>query len=337
MSPNLRLVKGGSSASPQPTAPRDPLSGLTNEEAATRLKQYGPNTFGQLRSRSAGQIIRTTLKEPMFLLLIAAAGLYLVLGDFGGGAFLVAGAAASISLVVFQEARSERALAALRELAEPFARVVRETQERRISARELVPGDLLLIGEGERSPVDAVIVAGDALTVDESALTGESVPVTKRIAKDGLLPASVPEPGGDNTPFLFAGTLIVRGQGVARALHTGLSTRLGHIGASLATIESEPTLLQKTTGALIAKLGVLAVAFCVIVAIAYGLLRNEWIEGTLAGLTLAIALLPEEFPMVLAIFLALGAWRGGRFLSGAQRSSRPSVRRVCCASIKRAR
>lgn len=286
--------------------------GLTEAEAVRRLEQYGPNAISQARSRGVGEIVRATLREPMFLLLLAAAGLYLVLGDLGEGLFLLAGAAASIGLVVFQEARSERALAALRELAEPSARVIRDGVERRIPARELVPGDLLLIGEGERLPVDAALISGGVLTVDESALTGESVPVTKRPAENTIATGGDPEPGGDDSPFLFAGTLIVRGQGVATVLRTGLATRLGRIGASLATIESEPTLLQKTTGALIAKLGILSFAFCGLVVVAYGLLRRDWIEGTLAGLTLAISLLPEEFPMVLAIFLSLGSWRLAR-------------------------
>jgi Ca2+-transporting ATPase len=248
----------------------------------------------------------------MFLLLLAAAGLYLVLGDIGEGLFMMAGAVVTIGLVVLQEARSERALAALSELAEPVARVIRSGIERRIPARDLVSGDLILVGEGERLPADGVLIAGDALTVDESALTGESVPVSKRPVPAETDAAGDPEPGGDDTPYLFAGTLNVRGQGMVRILHTGTRTRLGRIGASLAAIESEPTLLQRTTGALIAKLSVLALGFCAIVAVAYGLLRGDWIGGALSGITLAIALLPEEFPMVLAIFMALGAFRLAR-------------------------
>ncbi len=248
----------------------------------------------------------------MFLLLLAAAGLYLTLGDVGEGLFMVAGAVVTIGLVVLQEGRSERALAALRQLAEPFARVIREGAERRIPVLELVPGDVILIGEGERLPVDGLLIAGDALTVDESALTGESGPVIKRPSSEQVLESDDPEPGGDDTPYLFAGTLNVRGQGVVRAARTGPSTRLGRIGASLASIESEPTLLQRSTGALVAKLGVLSLGFCGIVVIAYGALRDDWIGGALSGITLAIALLPEEFPMVLAIFLALGAFRLAR-------------------------
>ena len=138
------------------------------------------------------------------------------------------------------------------------------------------------------------------------------MPVSKRPTAGQAAEPSDPGPGGDSTPYIFAGTLNVRGQGVILVVRTGVSTRLGRIGASLAAIGEEPTLLQKKTGVLIAKLGILALAFCAIVAVAYGVLRGDWAGGALSGITLAIALLPEEFPMVLAIFMALGAFRLAR-------------------------
>ncbi len=288
-----------------PTAP----TGLTAAEAARRLQALGPNLLGAARTRSLWAIVAGTLREPLFLLLLVAAGLYLLLGDIGEGLFLSAGAAVTIGLVVMQEVRSERALAALRQLAEPMARVLRDGQEQRIPARDLVPGDLILVGEGDRLPVDGILISGDALTVDESALTGESVPVVKRVAPEAAAETSDPEPGGDHSPAVFSGTLNVRGQGVVQATRTGPATRLGRIGASLASIESEPTVLQKSMGRLIGKLGVLAIAFCALVTVVYGLWLDNWIEGALAGITFAIALVPEEFPMVLAIFMAIGAFR----------------------------
>jgi len=303
-----RIASNNDKADTEPGGP----SGLDEAEAQRRLARYGPNAVAGRRSRGLVEIIRGILREPMFLLLLAAAGLYLIIGDIGEGLFMTAGAAVTIGLVVLQEARSERALAALRELAEPFARVIRAGTERRVPARDLVPGDLVLVGEGERLPADGLLIGGDALTVDESALTGESVPVSKHPASDGADGPDDPEPGGDHTPYLFAGTLNVRGQGSVHVVRTGASTRLGRIGASLAAIEDEPTLLQRTTGALIAKLGTLSLVFCAVVAVAYGMLRDDWVGGALSGITLAIALLPEEFPMVLAIFMALGAARLAR-------------------------
>ena len=287
----------------------DALSGLTQDEADRRLARFGPNELPRPKGRNLPRIILETVREPMFLLLLGAAVLYLVLGDLGEGAFLLAGAIVAVGLVALQEARSERALAVLREFAQAQARVIRDGAQRLIPARDLVPGDILLAGEGERLTADALLIGGDALSVEEAALTGESAPVSKRHAREGedLTPETVPGP--ETTPFLFAGTLIVRGQGVARVARTGPQSALGRIGASLAEIGEEPTPLQKTASRLVGLLGVTAIAFCGLIVAAYGLLRQDWIEGVLAGITVAIALIPEEFPMVLAVFLALGAWR----------------------------
>ncbi|WP_205961460.1 cation-translocating P-type ATPase [Paracoccus endophyticus] len=282
--------------------------GLTAAEAARRLAETGPNALPEPPRKGALGIALATLRQPMFLLLIGAAALYLLLGDLGEGLFLVFGAAATVGLVVLQESRSERALAALRDMARPMARVLRDGVEQQVPSRDLVPGDVILVAEGERLPADAALVAGDALTVDESALTGESVPVAKRLLAPGEATTDA-DPGGEATPWLYSGTMVVRGQGTALILRTGTATRLGRIGVSLAAIAAEPTLLQRTTARLIAWFGSLALAFCGLVVLAYGLLRGDWINGALAGITLAISLLPEEFPMVLAIFLALGARR----------------------------
>ncbi len=284
------------------------LPGLTSEEAARLLQQYGLNAPPEAKPLGVFAIIARTLKEPMFFLLAAAATLYLFVGDLGEGLFMVVGAGASITLVVIQELRSERALQALQKLAEPVAQVFRDGAERRIPARDLVPGDILLVGEGQRVPADAVLLAGDALIIDESILTGESAPVAKTLAGDGA-ELAFPDPGGDYTPFLYAGSMIVRGSGVARVGRTGPRTAVGGLGASLASIKGEPSPLQKRTGALVAKLGAFALIFCALVIMAYGLVHGDWFEGAIAGITLAIGLLPEEFPMVLAIFLAIGAFR----------------------------
>jgi Ca2+-transporting ATPase len=287
----------------------DALPGLTEAQALRTLAQTGPNELPRAAGRNLLQIIFSTVREPMFLLLLGAAVLYLVLGDLGQGLFLFAGAVASVGLVVLQEARSERALAALREFAQPQARVIRDGAEQRIPARELVPGDILLAGEGERLTADALLIGGDALSVDEAALSGESAPVSKRPAREDEDFGPQTAPGDEASPFLFSGTLIVRGQGVARVARTGPRSTLGRIGSSLAEIGEEPTPLQKTAARLVGLLGLMAVGFSVLVVVAYGLVHGDWVEGVLAGITVAIALIPEEFPMVLAVFLALGAWR----------------------------
>lgn len=284
-------------------------SGLSEAEAQRALAQWGANELPSPGRRGLFKIAAETLREPMFMLLLAAAGLYLFLGELGEGVFLLLGACAAITLVVVQEARSERALSALRDLAQPHARVLRDGVQRKIGSREVVPGDILLVGEGDRICADAVLMAGDVLSVDESSLTGESAPVSKRLARpDEVLP-EIPAPTHEVSPLLFSGTLVVRGQAVARVTHTGVRSALGRIGRSLAEIDQEPTPLQQTAGKLVGLLGLFALAFCGLVVLAFGIFRDDWIAGALAGITTAIALVPEEFPMVLAVFLALGAWR----------------------------
>ncbi len=287
----------------------DRLQGLTNDEAARRLAAVGPNEIASTGRRKLWQIAFETMREPMFLLLVGAAVLYLFLGDLGEGLFLAGGAGATIGLVILQEARSETALAALQELAQPQARVIRDGVDRRIPSREIVPDDIILIGEGDRLPADGMLLSGDVLSVDESTLTGESAPVTKHPALTGAEETDETPPGGEGGRRLFAGTVVVRGQGVVQVTRTGGLSALGRIGRSLAAIRHEPTPLQKTAGRVVGLLGLIALAFCGVVAVSYGLLRGDWIEGVLAGITVAIALIPEEFPMVLAVFLALGAWR----------------------------
>lgn len=274
------------------------LQGLTSAEAADRLRSDGPNELPRARTRGLPQIVIGTMREPMFALLIGAAALYLTIGDLGEGLFLLVGAVASIGLVIMQEARSERALAALRELAQPQVRAIRDGQERRITARDLVRGDLFLIGEGERAPADGLVVSGDVLGVDESALTGESAPVLKRVAVKGETFPAAASPGETQTPFLFAGTVTVRGQAAVQVSRTGPSSALGRIGASLAEMGEQQTPLQRKAGRVVGLLSLAALGFCALVVFAYGVLRDDWIGGVLAGVTVAISLIPEEFPMV---------------------------------------
>jgi P-type Ca2+ transporter type 2C len=285
------------------------IAGLSTSDAQQRLATFGPNALPAPRRRHVGRIITETLREPMFVLLLAAAVLYLALGGLGEGIFLLLGACAAIALVVLQEARSERALAALREFAQPQARVVRDRIQRVVPAREVVPGDIMLVGEGDRICADAVLIVGDMLNVDESALTGESAPVAKRLAAPSEIFSEITTASAEISPFLFSATLVVRGQGVACVARTGERSTLGRIGRSLAEIEHQPTPLQRNAGRLVRLLGLFALGFCGLVVVAFGVMRGDWVSGALAGITTAIALVPEEFPMVLAVFLALGAWR----------------------------
>ena len=279
-------------AAPSPPRP----AGLTDAEAARRLVQYGPNRISEPRLRSPLRIAADALREPMFLLLFAAVGVYLLLGDLAESVFLFGSAVATTGLVVVQESRSERALSALRALAEPAARVVRSGVERRVAAAELVPGDLVIVGEGLRVPADAALLSGDVLSVDESVLTGESAPVLKT-------------PGQSGEAEICAGTLIVRGQGLAEVVRTGRATRIGAIGVSLSTLPEEPTPLQRATRRVVRNLGAAALVLAGAVFLLQSLARGDWVAGALAGLTVGIALIPEEFPMALAVYTALGGRR----------------------------
>jgi Ca2+-transporting ATPase len=289
--------------------------GLSDAEAKARLVRFGPNSIEKRRSRTSLQIAMATVREPMVLLLAAAAALYLVFGDLTEGLFLAVGACLSVIISVAQQVRSERALDALRTLAAPRADVLRGTQKRSVPAADLVPGDIVFVSEGGRVPADAVLIAGDALEVDESTLTGEAAACTKvpePAACEVLALGVLAPPGEAVSSALFASTLVLRGHGVAQVVQTGAVTRIGIIGAEISLLREEPTALQRDIGQLVKRIGMLALFFCAGAAVVYGFLRADWFGGILAGLTLAIALIPEEFPMVLLVFMAFGAWRLAR-------------------------
>jgi len=274
--------------------PNSIAAGLSAAEAALRLAAEGPNSLPSADRRSGAAIVLGVLREPMFLLLVAAAGVYLLIGDLREALVLAASIVVVMAITVLQERKAERALEALRDLSSPRALVVRDGAARRIAGAEVVRGDLLLLAEGDRVPADARLVAANELTLNESLLTGESLPVEKR---EGLV---------------FSGTLVVKGQGRAEVAATGARTELGRIGASLAKLPSEKTRLERETARIVRIVAAFAVALSVLLGAYYVLARGEWLAGTLAGLTLAMAILPEEFPVVLTVFLALGAWRISR-------------------------
>jgi Ca2+-transporting ATPase len=213
-----------------------------------------------------------------------------------------------IGITLYQERKTERALDALRDMSSPRALVIRDGLQRRIAGREVVRGDLILLTEGDRVPADSVLLECTNVSVDEALLTGESVPVRKaECAADA--PRELGAAGGDGMPWVYSGTLVVRGQGIAEVLAVGQATELGKIGTALRTLEPERTLLQRDVDRLVRGLALLGLCLAVVVIVVYGFTRGNWLEAVLAGITLAMAILPEEFPVVLTVFLALGAWR----------------------------
>jgi P-type Ca2+ transporter type 2C len=282
------------------------LQGLGDTEAAKRLKEEGYNELPSARKRSAFAIAFEVIREPMFLLLIACGTIYMILGDLEEALILLAFVFVIIGITFYQERKTERTLEALRDLSSPRALVVRDGESKRIVGREVVRGDILILNEGDRVPADAIIISTTDLEVDESLLTGESVPVRKSA---GDPQENMARPGGDDLPYVFSGTLVVKGQGVAEVKSIGIQTEMGKIGKSLQKVETEDTLLQKETRRLVRNLAIIGAGVSLLVMVIYSVTRNDWLHGLLAGITLGMAVLPEEFPVVLTIFLALGAWR----------------------------
>jgi P-type Ca2+ transporter type 2C len=282
------------------------ISGLSEAEANRRVRDDGFNELASAKQRNMLVIAFDVIREPMFLLLVACGAIYLALGDAQEALMLLGFVFFIMGISLYQEQKTERTLDALRDLSSPRALVIRDGRQKRIAGRDVVRGDILLLAEGDRVPADAVVLYCSHLLADESILTGESVAVRK-VASDGSI--EITRPGGDNLPFVYSGTLVIQGQAIARAVSIGQNTELGRIGRALEDLETEQTPLQKETARLVGRLAVVGVALCLIVVIVYGLTRANWYEGFLAGITLAMAILPNEFPVVLTVFLALGAWR----------------------------
>lgn len=296
-------------------------TGLDQAQVLASRKQFGRNEIPAPPKRGLLQITRSVLIEPMFLLLLLAAGLYLLLGDLAEGLLLGLFALLTIGMVILQERRSEHALEALKALGTAYALVVRAGTTQRIPSAELVPGDVLIIEEGERIGADGWLFSCHDLMVDESLLTGESVPVSKQTSEANAENQPNAAPGGNALPFVYSGTMVTRGKGLAQVTATGVHTQIGHIGSSLSSIELEPTRLQKSTGKIVRLFGLVALLTSGFLVIFYGVSRGDWLQGVLSGIALAMAMLPEEFPLALSVFFAMGAWRLAKIKVLARRSA----------------
>lgn len=282
--------------------------GLGEADAQARLKAEGYNELQRPDRRTPFRIAIEVLREPMLMLLLVGGIVYLALGDLKEAIILVAFATMSILITVVQEARTERVLEALRDLTSPRALVIRDGERKRIAGRDVVRGDLIVLSEGDRVPADAALLQCQDLQADESMLTGESVPVRK-IARKDYGESQANPPGGDDLPEVFSGSLIVRGTGLAEVIAIGPQSEIGKIGQSLARLETEPPRLQTQTRHLVRLFAVVGGAVSVLAVLLYGIMRGGWLDAVLAGIALGMSLLPEEFPVVLTVFMAMGAWR----------------------------
>jgi len=288
----------------------DALHGLGAAEARERLQRDGFNELPAEKPRSLWRIALGVMREPMFALLIGAAVIYAMIGDRAEAALLLLFATISVTIAIVQQGRSEKALEALRDLTSPRALVIRDGQRLRIPGREVVRGDVVVIAEGDRIPADGVIVEGDHIEVDESLLTGESASVRKRAS--ATVPDTLDAPGSGAPSQVYGGTLVIRGTGLATILATGARSAIGAIGASLAGLSREQPRLQRETRKLVLAFAAAGLVLSVAAVLLYGSLHGSWTEAILGGIALGMALLPEEFPLVLSVFMVMGAWRLSR-------------------------
>jgi P-type Ca2+ transporter type 2C len=287
--------------------------GLSDAEARQRLAKDGPNELPVSKPRSVLRLAREVASEPMFLLLVACGVIYMVLGDRQEALMLLGFVFVVMGISFVQQRRSERSLEALRDLSSPRALALRDGMPARVAARELVVGDIVLLAEGDRIPADVHLVVVSNFAVDESLLTGESVPVVKESsALTREDPQETAAPVGADSSHAHSGTLVTRGTARGRVMSTGERSALGRIGQSLAGIVVEATPIQQETRRIVKRVALVGLTLAAALAIAYWIALGDWLHGLLAGLTLAMAILPEELPVVLTLFLGLGAWRLAR-------------------------
>jgi Ca2+-transporting ATPase len=274
------------------------LKGLNPSEVIESRKQFGINELEYKERKRYIQLLLDVLKEPMFLLLLTCGIIYFIIGEFSEAVILLFWVIMVVFITFYQYSKAEKALAELKKLAISNAHVIRDGVQISIPSREIVPKDILIIHQGDRIPADGEIIEASNLSVDESILTGESLPVEKKEMNQ------YPEKS-----TVYGGTLVVSGRAFIKVSHTGKNSEFGKIGKSLKEIEIVPDKLQREMRGIVNRLFVLGALFSVFVIISYYLTRGDFIQSLLNGIATAMAMLPEEFPVVLTVFLSIGAWR----------------------------
>ena len=287
------------------------IAGLTTGQVKKLQAEFGRNELTPQKKKNILYEILKALSEPMFILLIVAAVIYFLLGQPRDGAIMLVFVLGIISIDVIQEWKTDKTLEALRDLSAPHVRVIRDGEEKTISSTDLVPGDLMLIAEGVKIPADGEIVRLSDLCVDESSLTGEAEGVWKAVAA----PSKREQPDTWRRDYCYAGTSVIQGSAMVLVDKIGAATEYGKIGTDVANAPENPTPLQRQTGRLV-KLcaGIAAVLFALVGCVTWlnipdHLFKDRLIESILSGVTLAMAMIPEEFPVILTVFLSMGAWR----------------------------
>lgn len=276
--------------------------GISSNEAAERVIKYGPNEIKAAHRISAWDILVEQFKNVLILILLGATVISLFLGHGVESIVIAVIVLFAVFLGFIQEYRAERAIEALRQMAAPTAKVIRDGKQSQIAARDVVPGDVVILQTGDRIPADGRILESINLQVEEAALTGESVPIEKH---SDPLPAS-DLPVGDRRNMVYAGTAVTYGRGRALIVATGMQSEFGKIAQLLQTVESGKTPLQQNldrVGSVLARVAFVVVA----IIVALGLLRGQpFIEMLIFGIALAVAVVPEALPAVVTISLAIG-------------------------------
>lgn len=266
--------------------------GLSQSTVLQRQEVEGHNDLPSSKPKKTFSFFIDIFKEPMVYLLLGCGIVYFFLGDHQEAIMLLSFLFFIIGITIAQESKAERALEALKKLSSPRALVLRNGIKVRVAGRDVTREDILFLNEGDRISADAILINDSNLVIDESLVTGESVPVTKK---------------AEST--LFAGTTVVRGSGMAIVFAIGANTQIGKIGQYIQETEILSTRLEEQTNRLVKRLAWFALGICILVFIVHSIIHHNWIEGTLVGLALGMAILPNELPAVLTIFFALGAWR----------------------------
>ncbi len=291
-----------------------PTKGLTSTKAKELQEQFGKNELTAQKKESFFHKILEVLSEPMFLLLIIAAVVYFILGEPRDGAIMLVFVIGIISIDVIQEWKTDKTLKALKDLSAPHITVIRDGEEKTINSSDLVPGDLMLVAEGVKIPADGEVVKCSDLCVDESSLTGEAEGVWKTTTQN----ANTDSKDYWRKDYCYAGTLVTQGSAAILVDKIGALTEYGKIGMDVASAPQSPTPLQKQTAKLVKFCaGIAAVLFALVGGITYlniidlpnHTFMDRIIESILSGITLAMAMIPEEFPVILTVFLSMGAWR----------------------------
>ncbi|WP_346878189.1 cation-translocating P-type ATPase [Clostridium sp. UBA7791] len=309
------------------------MEGITSDEAHYRQKKYGKNELISKKKEGFLNKILKVISEPMFLLLIVAAVIYFILGEPRDGSIMLIFVVGIISIEVIQEWKTDKTLDALKDLSAPHITVCRDGVKKVIKSEDLVPDDIMYIEEGIKIPADGIILKESTLCIDESSLTGESEGVWKISKQDDRVETN----DYWRRDYCYAGTLVIQGSGTILVDKIGLSTEYGKIGKDIVEASDSPTPLQKQTGKLVKLCALIAAVLFIFVGIVTYFnisdhaFMDRIIESILSGVTLAMAMIPEEFPVILTVFLSMGAWRLAKKNSIVRRL--PSVETLGAVSV----